>query len=92
MTTYENYQKNPELKGKYETIHQHPQERLRNLLGSLTSLAQIMEEESKNGFKDLKENQSLQKIVSEASKNATMNIEAIKNYLHDIPIFYKKNS
>lgn len=76
------------LKGTYEN-GETPQERLNNLLSPLFNLTSIVNSEEFN-LTNLESNKELYKMVKNCAKICSENKERIRNYLFDIPEFYKK--
>jgi len=76
------------LKGTYEN-GETPQERLRNLLTPFFTLASIVESENFTAS-NLESNQQLYALVKASAKTCFENKDRIRDYLTDIPKFYKK--
>jgi hypothetical protein len=81
---------NYDLKGKYEN-GQTPQERLNNLLTPFFTLSDIVNI-SENSLTDSEKNKRLQDFIKHCAITCAENKEQVRNYLHDIPIFYKKEN
>lgn len=75
------------LKGTYEN-GETPQERLNNLLSSFFNLASIIDSE-KFTKSNLETNPKLYDLVKSCAKTCSENKERVRNYLNDIPEFYK---
>jgi len=78
-----------QLKGKYED-GETPQERLNNLLTPFFTLADIINI-NEDFLIDSEKNKRLQDLIEHCAITCAENKEQVRNYLHDIPIFYKKN-
>ncbi len=79
------------LKGKYELPGENPQERLNNILSPFFTLVDIVNLEQFSVFTSDKDKR-LYEISKNCAKTCLENKQLIRDYLHDISIFYQNNS